>query len=344
MDREDEIILSFYYKNPRNNPSKYSQHNRTPAMDLYQLFLIRYEVFREKRYELRMSGGEVIMYCLPEYEREYIEMFLSENMIYREAKVLDVHFQEKHKILMLDKRLRELETSEKIYFLYFDCILVNAINSKKFVFDRKDFHYFRVFSAASHRNVVDSISTMCLWLTEAYSKNGEDAARTVIATLNQDYKTLQDIYTDRNKVILDMIRRVKFFWEDCKRSNEETKVVNWKMQCEQYLKRQLKEEKGMIGDIIYEAKNEEIWLKYWILYIAELAECLNLCSRSEIGWNDSLEEKKPYDRPMEKMFTKLRENLKLLEKRDSVEFDWDQWQISNKMYIKELLYEHYWSK
>lgn len=344
MDREDEIILSFYYKNPRNDPGKYSQYKRTPAMDLYQLFLIRYEVFRERRYELCMSGGKVIMYCQPEYEGEYRGMLLSRKEEHREAKVLDVHLQEEHKFLISDKRYRELETLEKINCLYFDAILVNAINSKKILPDRNNFQYFRVLSMEGHRNVAFSIATMCIRLTEVYSKEGEAAAKTIIAALNQDYKTIQDIYTERNNVMLDMINRLEIFWEDYKELEEKSKTVNVKFQCKKYLKEQLREEKDMIEYMIHGAKNEKSWLQYWILYIVELAECLNLCSRFEIRWNDSLEGRKLNDLPMDGMFTKLRENLNLLKKRDSVEFDWDEWQNSNKLFIDELFYEHYWGK
>ena len=165
MNREEEIILSFYYKNPYNDPKKITDDMCTLMMDLYQFLLILFEVFQTKQYVVYVADGKIDIRCSPDCEQEYNKMISGRSLELREAKVLEIDLDKEHRFIKTGRKYEEIANVQEMNRLYFSTVLTNMINSNNFLYSRNSFVYFRIFGETSDYNLAYSLAAAGICLT-----------------------------------------------------------------------------------------------------------------------------------------------------------------------------------
>lgn len=343
MKREEEIILSFYYNNPYNDPKKITDDMCTLMMDLYQFLLILFEVFRTKQYVVYVADGKVDIRCLPDCEQEYNKMISVRSPELTEAKVLEIDLDKEHRFLKTGKKYEEIKNVKEMNRLYFSTVLTNMINSNQFLYSRNSFLYFRLFGEASDYNVAYSLAATGICLTETFVRKGAEAAGKIIDNINQDFDKMQEVFDEKEFIIDDLFKRIDFFGEDAYKDQD---MINIQLIYENRLTKMKYRErnKDIIGFISHGLTGDRKWLYGWIQYIVDLVRCLNVSGKDEIKWKTCMNINDAREAQKNEIFKKLRENLQELEKKNSDKFNWDNWQRQSIFYTYEIFQGFYGSE
>lgn len=343
MNREEEIILSFYYKNPYNDPKKITDDMCTLMMDLYQFLLILFEVFQTKQYVVYVADGKIDIRCSPDCEQEYNKMISGRSLELREAKVLEIDLDKEHRFIKTGRKYEEIANVQEMNRLYFSTVLTNMINSNNFLYSRNSFVYFRIFGETSDYNLAYSLAAAGICLTETFVRKGAEAAGKIIDNINQDFDKIQKVFDEKESIIDDLFKRMDSFWEDAYKDQD---MINIQLIYEERLiKMKYRERnKDIIGFIAHGLSGDRKWLYSWIQYIADLVRCLDVSGKDEIKWKNCMNIEDTREAQNNGIFTKLRENLQELEKKNSDEFNWDNWQRQSIFYTNEIFQVFYGSK
>ena len=342
MNREEEIILSFYYKNPYNDPEKITDDMCTLMMDLYQLLLILFEVFQTQQYVVFVADGKIDIRCSPDCEHEYNNLISGKSPERKEAKVLEIDLDKEHKFLKTGRKYEEITNVEEMNRLYFSTVLTNMINSNNFLPNRNSFVYFRLFGEASDYNLAYSLAVASICLTKTFMEKGANAAGKIIDNINQDFDKIQEVFDEKGSVIDDLFKRIDSFGKGAYKDQD---MINIQLIYEKQLIKMKNRErnKDIIGFIAHGLDGDRKWLYGWIQYIADLVKCLNISGKDEIKWKNCMDIEDIREAQNNEIFTKLRKNLQELEKKNPDELNWDNWQRQSISYTNELFQGFYGS-
>ena len=268
-----------YYTNPKNSISKL-------RIDMEQMLLMLEGVFNLAEYKYDTEGQEIRFVPFSGKEKEYSNLVDDSDSECKAVGILKTDdyagaslfsksdYQKIHnwQAILPDAR-------KNIYYLN---ILMEGVNSRHFLKNRKSHIYYWLFSHKEGKDFVSFLATMVLKLIWEYQKNGNKGAKEVLAHLKNDYDAMKTVFSKREAFLRNLCHREQRLRDIYERNffvNESIMFIKW-------MEKQVKASDTQMIDFIF--LDNEVSRKQALQLMRHIIRIAKVFTRENIDiWQDN---------------------------------------------------------